>query len=56
VLGDRGGFLRRRPGSAINPDTGEQVTTVLDFPWRDGRRVNAVRVDYEPDGYTAVDT
>jgi quercetin dioxygenase-like cupin family protein len=34
------------------PDTGERVTTVLDFPWRDGRRVNAVRVDYEPDGFT----
>jgi quercetin dioxygenase-like cupin family protein len=30
-------------------DTGERVTTVLDFPSPDGR-VNAVRVDYEPGG------
>jgi quercetin dioxygenase-like cupin family protein len=36
-----------------SPDTGERLTTVLDFPWRDGRRVNAVRVDYEPGGFTA---
>jgi quercetin dioxygenase-like cupin family protein len=36
-----------------DPDTGERVTEVLDFPWRDGRRVNAVRVDYAPDGFTA---
>jgi quercetin dioxygenase-like cupin family protein len=35
-----------------DPETGEQVTEVLDFPWRDGRRVNAVRVDYEPGGFT----
>jgi quercetin dioxygenase-like cupin family protein len=34
-----------------HPDTGERVTTVLDFPARDGR-VNAIRVDYEPGGYT----
>ena len=34
-------------------DTGERVTPVLDFPWRDGRRVNAVRVDYAPGGFTA---
>jgi quercetin dioxygenase-like cupin family protein len=33
-------------------DTGERVTTVLDFPSPDGR-VNAVRVDYEPGGYSA---
>jgi quercetin dioxygenase-like cupin family protein len=33
------------------PDTGEHVTEVLDFPSRDGR-VNAVRVDYAPGGYT----
>ena len=32
-------------------DSGERVTPVLDFPWRDGR-VNAIRVDYEPGGYT----
>jgi len=32
-------------------DTGERVTTVLDFPARDGR-VTAIRVDYEPGGYT----
>src|SRR4051812_29863920 len=31
--------------------TGERVTDVLDFPSRDGR-VNAVRVDYEPGGFT----
>ena len=30
------------------PDTGERVTDVLDFPSRDGRHVNAVRVDYAP--------
>jgi quercetin dioxygenase-like cupin family protein len=30
-------------------DSGEQVTDVLDFPWRDGR-VSATRVDYEPGG------
>jgi quercetin dioxygenase-like cupin family protein len=34
-----------------HPDTGERVTTVLDFPSPHGR-VNAVRVDYEPGGYT----
>ena len=32
-------------------DSGERVTPVLDFPAPDGR-VNAVRVDYEPGGYT----
>ena len=32
-------------------DTGERVTEVLDFPSRDGH-VNAIRVDYEPDGFT----
>jgi quercetin dioxygenase-like cupin family protein len=32
-------------------DSGERVTTVLDFPARDGR-VNAIRVDYEPGGFT----
>ena len=30
---------------------GERVTSVLDFPSPDGR-VNAVRVDYEPGGYS----
>ena len=34
-------------------DTGERVTPVLDFPAPDGR-VNAVRVDYTPGGYTYV--
>jgi quercetin dioxygenase-like cupin family protein len=33
-------------------DTGETVTDVLDFPWRDGRVVHAIRVDYDPGGYT----
>jgi quercetin dioxygenase-like cupin family protein len=33
-------------------NTGERVTPVLDFPFRDGLVVNAVRVDYEPGGYT----
>jgi quercetin dioxygenase-like cupin family protein len=32
-------------------DTGEHVTPVLDFPAPSGR-VNAVRVDYAPGGYT----
>jgi quercetin dioxygenase-like cupin family protein len=32
-------------------DTGERVTQVLDFPARQGH-VNAIRVDYEPGGYT----
>jgi len=35
-----------------NADNGERVTEVLDFPSPDGRRVNAVRVDYEPAGFT----
>ena len=34
-----------------HPDTGERVTSVLDFPARDGH-VEAVRVDYVPGGYT----
>jgi quercetin dioxygenase-like cupin family protein len=33
-------------------DSGERVTEVLDFPFRDGVAVNAVRVDYTPGGYT----
>jgi quercetin dioxygenase-like cupin family protein len=33
-------------------DTGERVTPVLDFPSRDGLAVQAVRVDYEPAGFT----
>jgi quercetin dioxygenase-like cupin family protein len=33
-------------------DTGERVTPVLDFPSRDGLAVQAVRVDYEPGGFT----
>jgi quercetin dioxygenase-like cupin family protein len=32
-------------------DSGEHVTPVLDFPAPDGR-VNAVRVDYAPGGFT----
>ena len=32
--------------------TGERVTTVLDFPSREGLAVQAVRVDYEPGGFT----
>ena len=35
-----------------HPDTGEHVTTVLDFPARDGFAVQAVRVDYDPAGFT----
>ena len=34
-------------------DTGERVTPVLDFPYRDGLAVEAVRVDYTPGGFTA---
>ena len=37
----------------LDSDSGERVTTVLDFPARDGLAVQAVRVDYEPGGYTA---
>jgi quercetin dioxygenase-like cupin family protein len=33
-------------------ETGEHVTPVLDFPGRAGR-VNAVRVDYDPGGFTS---
>ena len=33
-------------------DSGERVTTVLDFPYRDGLTVQAIRVDYEPGGFT----
>ena len=33
-------------------DTGEHVTPVLEFPWRDGLVVQAIRVDYEPGGFT----
>lgn len=33
-------------------DTGERVTPVLDFPSRDGLGVQAIRVDYEPAGFT----
>ena len=32
--------------------TGERVTEVLDFPSRDGLAVQAIRVDYEPGGFT----
>ncbi len=33
-------------------DTGERVTPALDFPSRDGLEVQAIRVDYEPGGFT----
>src|SRR4051794_26247385 len=33
--------------------TGERVTPVLDFPSRDGLSVQAIRVDYEPGGFTS---
>jgi quercetin dioxygenase-like cupin family protein len=33
-------------------DTGELVTPVLDFPSRDGLVVQAIRVEYEPGGFT----
>ena len=33
-------------------DTGERVTPVLDYPFRDGLAVQALRVDYEPGGFT----
>jgi quercetin dioxygenase-like cupin family protein len=33
-------------------DTGERVTPVLDFPFRHGLVVQAIRVDYEPAGFT----
>jgi quercetin dioxygenase-like cupin family protein len=35
-------------------DIGEGVTSVLDFPSRDGLAVQAVRVDYEPGGFSRV--
>lgn len=34
-------------------DTGERVTLVLDYPFRDGLTVQAYRVDYEPGGSSA---
>jgi quercetin dioxygenase-like cupin family protein len=37
-----------------DPDTGERVTTVVDQPSRDGLVVNAIRVDYEPGGFSPV--
>src|SRR4051794_3086006 len=33
-------------------DTGERLTPVLHFPSRDGLAVQAIRVDYEPGGFT----
>ena len=33
-------------------DTGERVTDVLEFPFRDGLVVQAIRVDYAPGGFT----
>jgi len=35
-----------------DPDTGEHITDVLEFPAREGFAVNAIRVDYEPGGFT----
>ena len=35
-----------------DPHTGERVTDVLDFPFRDGLAVQALRVDDEPGGFT----
>jgi quercetin dioxygenase-like cupin family protein len=35
-----------------NSNTGERITPVLDFPSRDGLAVQAIRVDYEPGGFT----
>src|SRR4051812_44685474 len=35
-------------------DTGERVTNVFNQPSRDGLVVNAVRVDYEPSGFSRV--
>jgi hypothetical protein len=37
-----------------DPGTGERVTTMLDFPSRDGLVVNGVRVDYEPGVFSRV--
>jgi quercetin dioxygenase-like cupin family protein len=34
-----------------HPDSGERVAPVLDYPRRGGR-VSAIRVDYEPAGFT----
>jgi quercetin dioxygenase-like cupin family protein len=36
----------------LQSDTGERVTPVLEFPSRDGLDVQAIRVDYEPGGFT----
>lgn len=33
-------------------NTGERLTTVLEFPARDGLTVQALRVDYAPGGFT----
>jgi quercetin dioxygenase-like cupin family protein len=33
-------------------DAGERATPVLEFPSRDGLVVQAIRVDYEPAGFT----
>jgi quercetin dioxygenase-like cupin family protein len=41
-----------RGGPMFDSDTGERVTPVLDFPSRDGLAVQAIRVDYEPGGFT----
>src|SRR5215213_1585380 len=39
-------------GPVPQSDTGERVTEVLDSPSRDGLSVQAIRVDYEPGGFT----
>jgi quercetin dioxygenase-like cupin family protein len=35
-------------------ETGVRVTPVLDFPFRDGLAVQAVRVDYTPGGFSRI--
>jgi quercetin dioxygenase-like cupin family protein len=44
---------RRNVRGMSESDTGERVTPVLDFPSRDGLEVQAIRVDYEPGGFTS---
>jgi quercetin dioxygenase-like cupin family protein len=45
-------FVSTSPGDLMSEsESGERVTPVLDFP-APGGRVNAIRVDYTPGGYT----
>jgi quercetin dioxygenase-like cupin family protein len=48
----RRGMSTTQHNAMPDSDTGERVTPVLDFPSRDGLTVQAVRVDYEPGGFT----